>query len=119
MFACRRPRGEMKPSTPRSSTCQPIRNPPPSFHRSFAYHRGERGIMADGGQISGGGTDERDQFIPVRKADILHALIDDGRLPDGEAEKFRLLCRLLGAIYHYEYFDRLETLRNDYYYFNP
>ena len=75
--------------------------------------------MADGGQISGGGTDERDQFIPVRKADILHALIDDGRLPDGEAEKFRLLCRLLGAIYHYDYFDRLETLRNDYYYFNP
>src|SRR5712671_5038562 len=81
--------------------------------------RGARGNMASGRQNSGGVADERDQFIPVRKADILHALIDDGRLPDGEAEKFRLLCRLLGAIYHYEYFDRLETLRNDYYYFNP
>ena len=34
-------------------------------------------------------------------------------------EKFRQLCRLLGAIYHYEYFDRLEKLRNDYFYFSP
>jgi hypothetical protein len=62
---------------------------------------------------------ERDRFIPVRKTDILDALIERGRLRGGEAEKFRLLGRLLGAIYHYEYFDRLETLRNDYFYFNP
>ena len=34
-------------------------------------------------------------------------------------EKFRQLCRLLGAIFHYEYFERLESLRDDYYYFNP
>ena len=68
---------------------------------------------------SGGGADARDRFIPVRKTDILLALIDHGRLRDGEADKFRLLARLLVAIYHYEYFDRLETLRNDYFYFNP
>jgi hypothetical protein len=68
---------------------------------------------ADGG-ASGG-----DRFIPVRKTDILDALIEHGRLRDSEAEQFRLLARLLGAIYHYDYFDRLETLRNDYYYFNP
>jgi len=66
-----------------------------------------------------GGASERDRFIPVRKADILDALIAHGRLRDGAAESFRLLARLLGAIYHYEYFDRLETLRNDYFYFNP
>jgi len=66
-----------------------------------------------------GGASGRDRFIPVRKADILDALIEHGRLHDGEAEKFRRLARLLGAIYHYEYFDRLETLRNDYFYFNP
>ncbi len=66
-----------------------------------------------------GRASERDRFIPVRKTDILDALIEHGRLPDGEAEKFRRLARLLGAIYHYEYFDRLETLRNDYFYFNP
>ena len=62
---------------------------------------------------------ERDRFIPVRKTDILDALIGHGRLRDDAAEKFRRLARLLGAVYHYEYFDRLETLRNDYFYFNP
>jgi hypothetical protein len=67
----------------------------------------------------GGGAGERDRFIPVRKTDILDALIEHGRLRDGAAENFRLLGRLLGAIYHYEYFDRLETLRKDYFYFNP
>src|SRR5215475_11332404 len=64
--------------------------------------------------------DERDQFIPVRKSDILDALVDHGQLAsEAEREKFRQICRILGAIYHYEYFERLETLRRDYYYFNP
>ena len=36
-----------------------------------------------------------------------------------EREQFRQFCRLLGAIYHYEYFDQLERLRNDYFYFSP
>ncbi len=63
---------------------------------------------------------DRDNFIPVRKADILDALIEHGRLAsETEREKFRQVCRLLGAIYHYEYFDRLEKLRNAYFYFSP
>ena len=65
-------------------------------------------------------SDERDQFIPIRKSDILDALISSGRLVGLEQhEKFRQLCRLLGAVFHYEYFDQLEKLRDDYYYFNP
>jgi len=75
--------------------------------------------MADAATISDGGADARDRFIPVRKTDILHALIDHGGLKAREAEKLRRFARLLGAIYHYDYFDRLETLRNDYFYFNP
>ena len=66
-----------------------------------------------------GGAAAHDRFIPVRKTDVLDALIDHGGLPAADADKFRRLAHLLGAIYHYEYFDRLETLRNDYYYFNP
>jgi hypothetical protein len=63
---------------------------------------------------------ERDQFIPVRKADILDALVEHGPLAsEDEREQFRQVCRFLGAIYHYEYFDQLERLRHDYYYFNP
>jgi hypothetical protein len=65
-------------------------------------------------------SDERDQFIPVRKADLLDALVEHGPLAnEAEREKFRQVCRLLAAIYHHEYFDQLERLRHDYFYFNP
>jgi hypothetical protein len=62
----------------------------------------------------------RDQFIPVRKSDILDALVENGHLGDDTLKaQFRQVCRMLGAIYHYEYFERLEVLRRDYYYFDP
>ena len=64
--------------------------------------------------------DERDQFIPVRKSAVLKALLEHAVMQGGEArEKFAQLCRLLGAIFHYEYFEWLEKLRDDYYHFNP
>lgn len=67
-----------------------------------------------------GGASERDHFIPVRKIDVLDAVIARGGFTsEPERDKFRQLCRLLAAIYHYQYFDRLERLRNDYFYFNP
>jgi hypothetical protein len=62
----------------------------------------------------------RDQFIPVRKSDILDALVENGQLGDDALKaQFCQVCRMLGAVYHYEYFERLEVLRRDYYYFNP
>jgi hypothetical protein len=72
-------------------------------------------------QISApGGTGEREHFIPVRKIDVLNALNDAGGLEaPSDREKFRQLCRMLGAIYHYEYYDQLERLREDYFYFDP
>jgi hypothetical protein len=64
--------------------------------------------------------EDRGHFIPVRKTDILDALIEHGRLAsEEEREQFRQVCRLLAAIYHYEYFDRLEKLRDAYFYFSP
>ena len=65
---------------------------------------------------------ERDHFIPVRKIDLLDAVIRATARrwqAEPEREKFRQLCRLLEAIYHHQYFDQLERLRNDYYYFSP
>ena len=62
----------------------------------------------------------RDQFIPVRKSDILDALVEHGQLTSEACKaQFRQVCRMLGAIFHYEYFERLEVLRKDYYYFDP
>jgi Protein of unknown function (DUF3754) len=67
-----------------------------------------------------GASEDRGHFIPVRKVDILDALIEHGELAsEAEREQFRQVCRLLGAIYHYEYFAQLERLREDYFYFNP
>jgi hypothetical protein len=63
---------------------------------------------------------DRDHFIAVRKTDILDALIDHGHIADDkQRDAFRQVCRLLAAIYHYEYFAQLERLRDDYFYFSP
>ena len=65
-------------------------------------------------------TDARDRYIPVRKDDILSALTQQRASADpAGSEKFRRLCEMMAAIYHYENFATLERLRGDYYYFNP
>ena len=62
----------------------------------------------------------REQFIPVRKDDLLDALVGHGALSsEAEREEFRQICRSLAAIYHYDYFDALERLKHDYFYFSP
>jgi hypothetical protein len=61
-----------------------------------------------------------DQFIPIHKSDVIAALVKQRTFTsEHERDAFRRLCRMLGSIYHYEYFDLLERLRNDYYYFSP
>jgi Protein of unknown function (DUF3754) len=65
-------------------------------------------------------ADERGNFIPIRKTDILDALVEGGAFADDRRrEEFRQICKMLAAVYHYEYFDRLEKLKHAYYYFNP
>ena len=65
-------------------------------------------------------ADGIDEFIPVSKSDIIEALMRSGAMADEvERDKFRRLCQMLAAIYHYEYFTQLERLRHDYYYFGP
>jgi hypothetical protein len=73
-----------------------------------------------GGESGRMAGDERDQFIPVRKGDVLDALIEHGPFANEAGRSdFRQICRMLAAVYHYEYFDRLEQLRHAYFYFNP
>jgi hypothetical protein len=65
-------------------------------------------------------SDGFDQFIPLSKGDILSALLEQGGFAgDEDRQKFRRLCDMLAAIYHFDYFKTLERLRNDYYYFSP
>ena len=63
---------------------------------------------------------DRDSFIAVRKTDLLDALIEHGHITDAASRaSLRQICRVIAAIYHYEYFAELERLRDDYFYFNP
>jgi len=65
-------------------------------------------------------SNRADQFIPVRKEDLLSALIKQGDLADPvECELFWRFARTLRTICHYEYSETLDRLRDDYYYFNP
>jgi hypothetical protein len=61
-----------------------------------------------------------DKFIPIRKEDILAAVVKQGDFENtAECELFRRLSRTLRTICHYEYSETLERLRDDYYYFDP
>src|SRR3954463_11892406 len=68
-------------------------------------------------QVSSAGS-EREHFIPVRKVDVIDALIAHGAL-GADRDIFRRFCQLLGAIEHYEYHEQLERLHDDYFYFAP
>lgn len=64
-------------------------------------------------------ADERDQYIPYRKSDLIERLLASGDLDKETAESFGHFCHLLASIFHFEYFEKLENLKEAYYYFNP
>ena len=59
----------------------------------------------------------REQFIPLRKADLVDRLA--GELDATEAALFRNFCGLLQATIHHEFHRTLETLKDDYAPFDP
>jgi hypothetical protein len=61
----------------------------------------------------------RDRFIPLRKSDIVGGLVAEGRLDDAQQARFRQFARMLGAIFHYQYFEELDRLREAYFCFDP
>jgi hypothetical protein len=62
---------------------------------------------------------QRDRVIPLRKSDIIDALVAEGRLDEADQTRFRQLARMIGAILHYEYLGELDRLRETYFYFDP
>ena len=59
------------------------------------------------------------RFIPFRKADIVAMCCNDPRMQTGDAEEFREFCQILEALFHFEFHQHLETLKNCYAPFNP
>src|SRR5689334_9790106 len=64
-------------------------------------------------------SSQRDRFIPVRKSDLLAGLLAHGGFGAGQEGVFRQFARSLGAIFHYQYFEELDRLREAYFYFDP
>ncbi|MBI3837725.1 MAG: hypothetical protein HY288_07300, partial [Planctomycetia bacterium] len=64
-------------------------------------------------------TAPREQFIPLRKAELVEVLARSADLSEIEAGAFRRFCRLLQALVHCEYQTTLEDLKNAYAPFDP
>src|SRR5262249_4403748 len=62
---------------------------------------------------------DREQFIPLRRSDLIDLLCADPDLTPEDRELFRQLCRLVVATYHYEYNQILEKLKAAYAPFDP
>jgi len=63
--------------------------------------------------------EQRDRVIRVRKTDLIDGLVAEGRLDAAGQSAFRRLARGLGAVFHYQYFEELDRLREVYFHFDP
>jgi len=61
----------------------------------------------------------RDRYIPIRKGEIVAAVLRDERLAPEDRPAMEGLARRLGLIFHIEYFTRREALKELYVRFNP
>ena len=61
----------------------------------------------------------KERFIPYRKADVIEMCVDDASLASDDLSDFRDFCGILEVIFHYEFHQHLETLKNCYAPFNP
>jgi hypothetical protein len=62
---------------------------------------------------------DREHYIPLRKSDLVELLLRDKHLPAAEREPFRQFCRLVSAVFHFEYLTQLEELKDAYAPFDP
>jgi hypothetical protein len=63
--------------------------------------------------------DDREHYIPLRKADLVELLCSDPNLPFQEREPLRRFCLLISSIYHFEYLERLEKMKDAFAPFDP
>jgi hypothetical protein len=61
----------------------------------------------------------REQFIPLRKSDLVETLASLPELGHGEGDAFRRLCCLVHGLVHRDYQATLEELKDDYAPFDP
>ena len=62
---------------------------------------------------------DREHYIPLRRSDLVRLLTQDKGLPVTEREPFRRFARLVTAVFHFEYQQQLEELKDAYAPFDP
>lgn len=65
------------------------------------------------------GKNAKTRFVPFATVDIIEMCIDRGELSKSEIQGFREVCRMLHSIFHFEFHDKLEALKNAYRPINP
>ena len=62
---------------------------------------------------------DREHYIPLRKSDLVTLLCGDQELSADDRESVRQFCTLASAVFHFEYQQWLEELKDDYAPFDP
>lgn len=62
---------------------------------------------------------DREAFIPYRRADLIDMCVEDGRLAEADVPTFKEFCAILSAYYHFEFHHHLEVIKKNYAPFNP
>ena len=62
---------------------------------------------------------DREHYIPLRKSDLVDMLCKDSRLDFREQPTFRQFCKLVAAVWHFEYLANLDALKDSYAPFDP
>src|SRR5580700_263687 len=102
---------------PANSTC-----PIPPQSRNFSPFQQGAGVAFVGVAQRERGVAEytdREQFIPIRKTDLVELLCRDWPLSQHDRDHFRRFCRRLDSTLHCEYHARLEQLKDAYAGFDP
>lgn len=62
---------------------------------------------------------DREHYIPLRKGDLVELLCTEKNLPASERAPLRQFCTLISAVFHFEYLERLEKLKDAFAPFDP
>jgi len=62
---------------------------------------------------------DREHYIPLRKSDLVELLCRDKQMPRTDVPDFRQFCILISSVFHFEYLQKLESLKDLFAPFDP
>jgi len=62
---------------------------------------------------------DREHYIPLRKSDLVTLLARDNKLSAAERDPFRQFCKLVASVWHFEYYETLDRLKDAFAPFDP